>query len=215
MAEIGAANGKKTTALITNMDRPLGRGVGNSIEIMEVIDTLKGAGPADITELSLQLASHMICAGGMAASPEEGYKAAQQALLSGAGLDKLRELIAGQGGNPAVIEDFSLFPVAKLSVSVRAESSGYVRGVAARDIGIASRHSGAGRETKDDVIDLSAGVVLHKTVGDAVRKGDTLAVIYGKDTKKLEEAALIAKSAFRIGPEKGTPAPLIYAVIAK
>jgi pyrimidine-nucleoside phosphorylase len=215
MAEIGAANGKRTIALVTNMDRPLGRGVGNSIEIMEVIDTLKGAGPADVTELSLVLASHMICACGMATSPDEGYSAAERALSSGAGLGKLRELIAGQGGNPAVIDDFSLFPAAKLSVPVRADADGYVVFVAARDIGLASRRSGAGRETKDDEIDLSAGVVLHKTVGDAVRAGDTLAVVYGNDAKRLSDAAGIAKAAFRIGSDIVPPAPTVHAVIAK
>ncbi|MDR2770809.1 MAG: thymidine phosphorylase [Clostridiales Family XIII bacterium] len=214
MVEIGAANGKKTIALVTNMDRPLGRGVGNSIEVMEVIDTLKGAGPADITELSLQLASYMIYAGGLAASPEAGYAAAQRALRGGAGLAKLRELIAGQGGNPAVTDDFSLFPRAALSVSVCADADGCVGGIAARDIGVASRRSGAGRETKDDVIDLSAGVILHKTVGDAVKAGDTLAVVRGNDAEKLHDAAAVAKAAFRIGPERTAPAPLIYAVIA-
>jgi pyrimidine-nucleoside phosphorylase len=215
MVEIGTANGKNTAALITNMDRPIGRGVGNAIEVMEAIDTLKGAGPADITELSLRLAAHMIFAGGAAASPDEGQKSAEEALSSGAGLDKLRELIAGQGGNPAVIDDFSLFPAAKLSVPVRADADGYVTSVAARDIGIASRRSGAGRETKDDAIDPAAGVVLHKTVGDAAKAGETLAVVYGNDAKRLSEAAAVAKAAFRIGPEIVAPAPLIHAVIAK
>ncbi|MDR2296468.1 MAG: thymidine phosphorylase [Clostridiales Family XIII bacterium] len=213
MVEIGTASGKKTIALVTNMDRPLGRGVGNGIEVMEAIETLKGAGPADITELSLRLASYMILAGGAAASPDAGYEAAKAALSSGAGLEKLRALIAGQGGNPAVIDDFSLFPKAALSVAVRADADGYVVGVAARDIGIASRRSGAGRETKDDVIDLSAGVVLHKTVGDAVRAGDTLAVVYGNDEARLRAAADVAEAAFRIGRERPAPAPLIYAVI--
>ncbi|MDR2133281.1 MAG: thymidine phosphorylase [Clostridiales Family XIII bacterium] len=214
MVEIGAASGKKTVALVTNMDRPLGRCVGNAIEVMEVIETLKCAGPADITELSLRLASHMICAGGAAASPDEGRAAAERALRSGAGLEKLRELIAGQGGNPAVIDDFSLFPSAALSLTVRAEADGYVVGVAARDIGIASRRSGAGRETKDEAIDPAAGVMLHKSVGDAVKAGDILAVVYGNDGAKLEDAAAIARSAFEIGSEKVKPAPLVYAVIA-
>jgi pyrimidine-nucleoside phosphorylase len=214
MVDIGAASGKRTTALVTNMDRPLGRGVGNAIEVIEAIDTLKGAGPADITELSLRLAAHMIRAGGAAASPEEGYAAAERALRSGAGLDKLRELIEGQGGNPAVIDDYTLFPAASGSVAVRADADGYVRGVAARAIGIASRRSGAGRETKDEAIDLSAGVVLHKAVGDAVRAGEILAVVCGNDEARLADAAEIARTAFEIGPSKSEPAPLIYAVIS-
>jgi pyrimidine-nucleoside phosphorylase len=213
MVEIGAASGKKTIALVTNMDRPLGRGVGNGIEVMEAIETLKGKGPADITELSLRLASYMIFAGGAAASPDAGYEAAQGALSRGAGLGKLRELIEGQGGNSAVIDDFSLFPKAALSVDVRADADGCVVGIAARDIGIASRCSGAGRQTKDDAIDLSAGLVLQKTVGDAVNAGDVLAVVYGNDEGKLREAAALAKSAFRIGAERMEPTPLIHAVI--
>ena len=213
MVESGAASGKKTIALVTNMDRPLGRGVGNGIEGMEAIDTLKGIGPADITELSLRLASYMIFAGNAAASPDAGYEAAREALLSGAGLEKLLELIAGHGGNSAVIDDFSLFPKAALSVVVRADADGRVVGVAARDIGIASRRSGAGRETKDDAIDLSAGIVLHKTVGDVVKAGDSLAVVYGNDDKRLRDAAAVAKAAFQIGPERAEPAPLIHAVI--
>jgi pyrimidine-nucleoside phosphorylase len=214
MVEIGTAGGKKTIALVTNMSRPLGRGVGNGIEVIEAIETLKGAGPKDITELSLRLASYMIFAGDAAASPEAGYRAAQDALSSGAGLDKLREFIAGQGGNPAVTDDYALFPKAAFSVAVRADADGYVGDLAARGIGIASRRSGAGRETKDEAIDLSAGVILHKTVGDAVKAGETLAVVCGNDEERLNEAAEIAKAAFRIGPEKRRPAPLIYAVIA-
>jgi pyrimidine-nucleoside phosphorylase len=213
MVEIGTAKGKKTVALVTNMDQPLGRGVGNSIEIIEAIETLKGDGPSDITELSLWLAAYMLCVGGAAASPDAGYEAAEKALKSGAGLDKLRELIAGQGGNPAVIDDYSLFPAASLSASVYADTDGCVVGIAARDIGLASGRSGAGRETKDDVIDLSAGLVLHKKVGDAVKAGETLAVVYGNAAEKLDAAAAIAKAAFSVGPKKNEPAPLIHAVI--
>jgi pyrimidine-nucleoside phosphorylase len=213
MVALGAAKGKKTIALVTNMDEPLGMGVGNSIEIIEVIETLKGVGPPDVTELSLRLAAYMIYAGGAAASPDAGYAAAARALKSGAGLEKLRELIMGQGGNPAVLDDYALFPAASLSVAVRADADGYVDGVAARGIGLASRRSGAGRETKDDAIDLSAGVVLHRKVGDAVKAGETLAVVYGNDGGKLDDAAAIAKTAFSIGPKRCESAPLIHAVI--
>jgi pyrimidine-nucleoside phosphorylase len=213
LVAIGAANNKKTIALVTNMDQPLGRGVGNSIEIAEVIETLKGRGPADITELSLKLASYMIYAGDAAGSQKEGYEKASLALRSGAGLDKLRELIAGQGGDPAVIDDSSLLPSAKFSVTVCSDADGYVGRIAAHDIGLASQRAGAGRETKDDVIDLSAGVILHRKVGDPVRVGETLAVIYGNDEAKLNVAAELAKAAFYVASDKPEPAPLVHAVI--
>jgi pyrimidine-nucleoside phosphorylase len=215
MAEIGAANGKRTIALVTGMDQPLGMGVGNAIEVAEAIASLKGEGPADVTELSLRLAAYMIYAGGAAGSPDEGYEKASSALYGGAGLGKLREFIAGQGGDPAVIDDVALLPAAALSVTVRADATGYVEGISARGIGVASRRSGAGRETKDDVIDPSAGVVLRVKAGGAVKTGDALASVYGGDECRLAEAAALVKTAFKIGPEKREPAPLIRSVIGE
>jgi pyrimidine-nucleoside phosphorylase len=213
LVDIGAANGKKTIALVTNMDQPLGKSVGNALEIAEVIETLKCEGPDDITELSLTLASYMICAGGAAESEEEGYEKASGALRGGAGLDKLRELIKGQGGDPGVIDDGSLLPSAKFSVAVRADADGYIGRISARDIGLASQRAGAGRETKDDVIDLSAGIVLQKKVGDAVKAGEPLAIVYGNDGSRLNEAAAITKNAFFTESAKREQEPLIHSVI--
>ncbi|MDR1246075.1 MAG: thymidine phosphorylase [Clostridiales Family XIII bacterium] len=213
LVDIGAANGKKTIALVTNMNQPLGKSVGNALEIAEVIETLKCEGPEDITKLSLTLAGYMILAGGAAESWDEGYEKASRALRSGAGLDKLRELIKGQGGDPAVTDDSTLLPSAAFSVAVRADADGYTDRIAARDIGLASQRAGAGRETKNDVIDLSAGVVLRKKVGDAVKAGETLAVVYGNDKSKLDEAAEITKAAFFTESAPREQEPLIHAVI--
>ena len=205
MCEIGQAAGKKTVALITDMNQPLGQAVGNSLEVIEAIETLKGQGPADITELSLRLAGTMIYVGGKASSVEEGDAMAKDALESGRGLDKLRQFIAAQGGNPQVVDDYSLFGPAKLSLDIVSDSYGFVQKIKAESIGLASQHTGAGRLRKEDPVDLSAGIYLHKKVGDKVAAGDVLATAYGNDQAKLEIGAAEAMHAFVIGddaPEK-------------
>jgi pyrimidine-nucleoside phosphorylase len=213
MVEIGKADGKKTIAVITDMSQPLGLAVGNSLEVIEAIETLKGKGPKDITELSLVLASYMIYAADKAGSPEAGYEMALQALESGAALKKLAEFIEGQGGNPNVTEDYMLFPQPKCHAEIRSESDGFVGAIEARAIGLASQHSGAGRATKEDTIDLSAGIVLAKKVGDSVAKGELLATVYGNDQNKVDAGATEAVKAFRIQIEKPEESALIKKVI--
>lgn len=198
MVEIGKADGKKTIAVITDMSQPLGLAVGNSLEVIEAIETLKGKGPKDITELSLTLASYMIYAGEKAYSPEEGYQMAKRALESGTALKKLVEFIEGQGGDPNVIEDYTLFPRPSRQADIYSEVEGYVGSINARAIGLASQHSGAGRATKEDSIDLSAGIMLYKKVGDSVRKGELLATVYGNDQTRVEKGAKEAAGAFHI-----------------
>jgi pyrimidine-nucleoside phosphorylase len=213
MVEIGKADGKKTIAVVTDMSQPLGFAVGNSLEVIEAIETLKGKGPKDITELALHLASHMIYVGEKAVSPEEGYRLAKQALESGAALEKLAAFIEGQGGDPKVIDDYSLFPQASCHTEIPAGADGYVCGIEARSIGLASQHSGAGRATKEDSIDLAAGIVLHKKVGDAVRKGELLATVYGNDQIRTDKGAQEAAAAFRIQDQKPEETVLIKKVI--
>jgi len=206
MVEIGKADGKKTIAVITDMNQPLGLAVGNSLEVIEAIETLKGKGPEDITELSLTLASYMIYAGEKAASPEEGRQKAEQALKSGAALRKLAEFISGQGGNADVINDYSLFPKPASIREIYSAEEGYIGAVDARTIGLASQHSGAGRATKEDSIDLSAGIMLNKKTGDPVQNGELLATVFGNDPARVEQGAKEAAAAFRIQdcrPEKG------------
>lgn len=213
MVEIGKADGKKTIAVITDMNQPLGLAVGNSLEVIEAIETLKGNGPRDITELSLTLASYMIYAGEKAASPEEGRKLAQHALESGAALSKLAEFIEGQGGDPNVIADHSLFPQPSCFAEIHAETDGYVGAIEARSIGLASQHSGAGRATKEDSIDLSAGIMLYKKVGDAVQKGDLLATVHGSDQTRVDRGAQEAAAAFQIQTYKPEASALVKKVI--
>lgn len=213
MVEIGRADGKKTIAVITDMSQPLGLAVGNSLEVIEAIETLKGRGPKDCTELSLRLASHMIYAGEKAGSPEEGYQMANEALESGAALKKLAEFIAGQGGDPKVVEDYTLFPRPSCFSEIHAEIDGYVGAIEARAIGLASQHSGAGRATKEDQIDLSAGIMLYKKVGDFVQKGDLLATVYGNDQPRVDKGAQEAATAFRIQDSKPEETILVKKII--
>jgi len=201
MVEIGNAAGRRTVAAITEMSQPLGCAVGNSLEVIEAIETLKGRGPADITQLALKLSGIMVYLGGKAESPEEGMAMTKAALEDGRGLARLREFIAAQGGNPAVVDDYSLFPQHSVEMELRAGKAGYVSRIEARQIGLASQHTGAGRATKEDDIDLSAGIYVHKKVGDAVAEGDLLAAFYGNDEAKVAGAVKEAEKAFEISSE--------------
>ncbi|HKM28871.1 MAG TPA: pyrimidine-nucleoside phosphorylase [Anaerovoracaceae bacterium] len=213
MCEIGAAAGKKTVAFITDMSQPLGKAVGNSLEVIEAIETLKGNGPEDITELATRLAGIMIYLGGKADTLEAGHDMAENAIRSGAALGKLREFIAAQGGSPEVTEDYTLFSQHTVSCQLIARQGGYVSEIAAKSIGLASQHTGAGRATKEDSIDLSAGIYLHKKVGDVVKAGDVLATFYGNDENKVTNALQEAEKAFVIKEEKVDKPVLIKEIL--
>ena len=213
MVDIGNAAGKKTVAFITDMSQPLGNAVGNSLEVIEAIETLKNRGPVDITELSLRLSAYMVYLGGKTKSPAEAYQMVHEKLILGEGLKKLSEFITGQGGNADVINDYSLMPGAKYKSEIKCTEEGYVFSIDARAIGNASLHSGAGRETKEDKIDLGAGIIINKKVGDSVKMGDLLATIYSNDQEKLEKASNIGKDAFTISKEKPELPILIKKII--
>ncbi|GAB1475554.1 pyrimidine-nucleoside phosphorylase [Bacillota bacterium] len=213
MVDIGKADGKRTIALVTDMNQPLGKAVGNSLEIIEAIETLKGRGPEDITELSLTLAGYMIYCGGKADTPHEGRDMAEKAMESGAALNKMRDFIAGQGGDSRVIDDYSLFPQASCTLELKAAEKGFVASIDAKTVGMASQHAGAGREKKEDSIDLSAGIFLEKKVGDSVAPGDVLATVYGNDRSKVEKAAAELAGAFVAGSEKPSKSPLVKEII--
>ena len=213
MVEIGNAAGKRTVAAITEMGQPLGRAVGNSLEVMEAIETLKGKGPSDITQLAEKLGGMMIYLGGRASSPEEGYTMAKTALTDGRGLEKLGEFIRAQGGDENVIGDFTLFPTHSVERNLLATKDGYVARIEARKIGMASQHTGAGRATKEAAIDLSAGILLHKKVGDVVKAGEPLATFYGNDLQKVENGLREAADAFSLSEEPTEPPKLIKEII--
>ena len=213
MVDIGDDAGRRTVAAITEMGQPLGCAVGNSLEVIEAIETLKGKGPEDITELAERLAGIMVYLGGKAQTPEEGHAMAAEALASGKGLAQFRKFVQAQGGDPAVVDDYTLFPQAAHRLELIAEADGYVQKIAARTIGLASQHTGAGRATKEDQIDLSAGVYVHKKVGDAVKKGEILATFYGNDPAKLENGRQEASKAFAIGAARVEHPKLIKKII--
>lgn len=213
MCEIGSAAGKKTVAVVTDMNQPLGHAVGNSLEVIEAIETLKGRGPSDITELSLKLAGIMIYLGGRAKTFAEGELMAKQALYSGAALAKLKTLITRQGGNPAVIEDYDLFGSPVCTMELTAAEAGYITAIHAKTIGLASQHIGAGRQAKEDSVDLAAGIYLHKKVGDKVAKGEVLASLYGGSKAKVSAAVKEAAKAFVIEKEKPETGALVKEIL--
>ena len=213
MVEIGNADGKKTVAVITDMEQPLGRAIGNSLEVIEAIETLKGNGPEDITLLSEALAGIMIYVGGMAESPEKGYEMAIESLKTGTAFEKMRMFIQGQGGDANVLEDYSLFPQHAFAIEVVSPATGFVDQLNAKKVGIASQHAGAGRATKADKIDMAAGIYLNKKVGDAVLEGELLATVYGNNEEKVKASAKELETAYRIGDQKPKEQELIKAVI--
>ena len=209
MVAIGRSAGRKMAALITDMDQPLGLAVGNALEVREAIDTLRGSGPADFTELVLELTGAMAFLGGRAPDAETGRKMAGQALAEGLGLKKLQEMILAQGGDVRVTEDPSLLPEAACALPVRAEEEGFVNRIDAMAVGEVSRDTGAGRRMKDEEIDLSAGVLLRRKRGDRVRKGQELAVLFGSDASRLAALAPSLRGAFSITETAPAPVPMV------
>lgn len=214
MVEIGKQVGKKTIALISGMNQPLGYAVGNALEVKEAIQTLQGEGPDDLTELSLMLAAWMIFLGGKASSVEAGRLLAKDALLNGSALASLKILVQAQGGEGGAIEDPELYlPKADKVIPVCSLQEGYVGGIDTEKIGLAAMKSGAGRETKDSSIDPAAGILLYKKTGDFIKSGEVLAEIHCGKTKNEKEAAGLIQEAFHLQMEAPLPQPLIAGVI--
>ncbi len=213
MVSIGTMAGKKTYAVITDMDQPLGLAVGNSLEVMEALELLKGGGPEDFKQVVFALGSLMLMAAGRAADEAEAVSLMEGVIADGSALRKFAEFIEAQGGDPAYVYDVSLLPLAADTVPVIAEADGYVHRILAEEIGTACMALGGGRETKESAIDLSVGILLKKKNGDAVRAGETLAVIYGNDAAKEEAARRKILNAYQIGWEKREKGPVIHRYI--
>lgn len=213
MVEIGNSDGKETMAVITDMEQPLGNAVGNALEVMEAIDVLKGTGPDDITELSLNLAGMMIYLAKCAASAEEGLVMAKKAVTDGSALKKFREFVEGQGGNPEIADDYSLLPQSAFCMELKGWRSGFVKSIDAMKVGLASQHTGAGREKKEDTIDQSAGIVFYKKMGDEVKEGETLCLVYGNDEERVQRGLEEVRKAIVIDDVKPVIPVLIKKVI--
>lgn len=214
MVQIGTIAGRKTYAVITDMNQPLGNAVGNSLEVLEAIETLKGKGPKDLLEVSLTLASYMLYGAQKANSIEEARKLLEETIENGSALDKLSQFVKAQGGNPDAIYQTDLLPKAKLVEDVPATDTGYVTSILTDEVGMTSLILGGGRETKDSIIDLSVGIMIHKKLGDKVVKGESLATLYANDEQKLANAILRLQKAYIIGQEKPKSNPYVYTVIS-
>lgn len=211
MVSIGKNAGRKMLALVTDMDAPLGCAIGNSLEVVEAINTLKCSGPADFTELCVTLSAYMLrlCEG---ENLDVCRKKVENALESGAALKKIKDMIKGQGGNPAWADDVSFFPKAKFSREIRCDKDGYIYAVNAEKYGIAALVLGAGRSKKEDVIDYSAGILIAKKRGDKVQKGDVIATIYSSSPENFDEAEKIISENTVISDKRPQVRPLVLAV---
>ena len=188
MVELGKHAGRKMAAIVSDMDQPLGFAVGNALEVKEAIETLNGNGPSDFVELCMTLGAQMILAGGMAENAAQATAMLKDVIEDGTALDKLAAFVEAQGGDASAVYDTSLLPKASIIEEIASEKEGYVEKIICDEIGICSLILGGGRETKESEIDLAVGLVLHKKVGDYVKKGESLATIHANDLNKLAQA---------------------------
>lgn len=214
MVAIGEKVGRKTIALITDMDRPLGKSIGNALEMKEVCDTLKGKGPKDLTELCLTLATNMLYLAGKG-SLDDCYDLAKDALESGKAFEKLKEMVKAQGGDVSVIEDNSKFESSKVARGLAAAQEGYIYSMDTEKCGVASMILGAGREKKEDTIDYSAGVIIHKKIGDYVKRGDLIASLYSSSEEKCISSSRLLGEAIKISSAEPVVKPIVLARVTK
>jgi len=215
MVKIGELAGRETVAYITDMEQPLGLAIGNSIEVVEATETLKGRGHEDLLELCLEFASEMMKLAEIEDDKEKAIEILKASIDTGAALNKFKEIIANQGGNPKVLDDYSLLPRAKYELEVAAPTDGFVKQIDAVRLGITSMKIGAGRQKKDDVIDPSVGIWIYKKVGDKVTKGESIAKVLANDEEKLHWAAEEANAAFEFSKEPVAKRKVIWAKITK
>lgn len=213
MVRIGDAVGKKTMAVVSDMDEPLGYAVGNALEVKEAIDTLAGNGPQDLYELCLELGSHMVAGAGKAQNCAEAKEMLAGTIKDGSALRKLAELVEAQGGNPEAVYDTELLPKASIEYEYRADTEGYVSRIVCDIVGTSAMVLGGGRENKDSVIDLSVGIILEAKKGAYVHKGDVLARFYANDENKLSDAVKRFADAYVIEDTKPAGSRLIKKVI--
>lgn len=215
MVEIGNHVGRQTMAVVSDMNQPLGHAVGNALEVIEAIETLKGNGPEDFTELTKTLAAHMLVLGKVCTSLEEAMVKVDEVISSGLALAKLQEWVALQGGNAEAVLDYSLLPTAPYKKDIYLNEEGFVKAIEAETVGKAALVLGAGRETKVSVIDLSVGLIIHKKIGDYVAKDEAIATIYYSDETKFEAAKELLLSAYGLTDVAVEKSPLIYEIITK
>jgi pyrimidine-nucleoside phosphorylase len=213
LVTIGTRAGVRTEALITNMEAPLGCAIGNALEIIECIEILKGTGPRDVSELAIGLASRMLVVGNRA-SDSDADATVRRVLASGEGLSRLRAMIAQQGGDSSVVDDYARLPGARQRHAVLADRRGFVSRLDAELVGRASMALGAGRARVEERIDHGAGILLQRKPGDAVSAGDPILDLLYNDESGLEEALALVREAISIAPEPPVVRPLILGTVA-
>lgn len=213
MVQIGNNAGRRTIAVVSDMDQPLGYAVGNALEVREAIDTLQGHGPEDFLELCLTLGSQMLIAAGVTADEKEARSRMERTIEEGTALARLADFVEAQGGQRAAVYQPELLPAAELAEPVLSTQEGYVTGIACDEIGICSLLLGGGRETKESVIDLSVGLILHKKKGDYVQRGEALATIHANDAQKAKQAKERFLAAYTFGKEAPVREPFIKGII--
>lgn len=215
MVSIGKKLGRNTVGVISDMDQPLGLAVGNALEVEEAIETLKGRGPEDLLELCLTLGSHMIVLAKKAKDDKEARAMLLDTIESGAALNKLKEFVKAQGGEIECIDDTSLLPKAQYIEPVLSEKEGVVKKIHSEHIGVIAMELGAGRATKESVIDLAVGIMLNKKRGDKVAKGDVIAYIHSNDKNNIEKAKKDILNSYEISKDYANDVPLIYGVVTE
>lgn len=213
LTRIGRLAGKKCAAVITDMDQPLGRTVGNALEVREAIAVLKGQTGGELLELCLSLGSLMLAEAGIAETVEDGRQRLLRAIEDGSALEKLCQMVAAQGGDSRAVHDPSLLPQAPVVLPVPSADEGYVAGIEAEQVGLVSMHLGGGRATKESVIDLSVGVVLDKKVGDRVEKGESLGSIHASSLEKAREAAELLRACYSFSSQPVESPPFIKGIV--
>lgn len=215
MVDIGTGMNKDTIGIVTDMDEPLGFAIGNSLEVIEAIETLKGNGPKDLVELCEVLGAYMLVLSKVAHDFDDGIEKIRESIKSGSAIQKLKEFIENQGGNKNVVDDYSLFKKPKYKHPVKSNKSGYISKIKAEEVGLSAMILGAGRETKADILDLSAGIVLEKKVGDYVNEGEVLAYLYYDDEQKFLLAKDRFVNSYSIVDEKIEKNKLIYGIVTQ
>jgi pyrimidine-nucleoside phosphorylase len=209
LVSIGNASGVKTEAVISAMDSPLGRAVGNALEVIECLEVLKGKGPSDLIEISVELTARMLMLGGAAADRVEGQARVRGALASGAGLERFRQIVDQQGGDPHVVDDYSRLPAAPERHLVTAPGTGYLARLDAELVGRASVALGAGRDRVEDPVDRAVGIVVLVKPGDHVQAGDPILELHYRDCARLAAALPLAKRSIALGDARPAPRPLL------
>ena len=213
MVETGTRMGKKVVALITDMSQPLGRKIGNALEVEECIEVLHGGGPQDLIDLCIELSAWMLLLGSRSANLPEGRSLAREMISSGLARDTFRQIVRLQGGDAGVIDDVGRLPHAAHTRQIHTPRDGFVSAICCENVGVAGMVLGGGREKKEDGVDPAVGIVLEKKAGDAVRAGEALCTVHYNSDLRLEEACELLEESFRIAPKAPPPVPLVHRVI--